>query len=309
MENILKPQRSKASIWIQATRPFAFTASVTSVLVAAAAVFLIQPKPHVNWFLFPVVFLGAVLFHTSANLIGEYFDYMKSVDRSDTYGSSRVLVDGLLTPKEILFAGYSALALGFLLGLILVYMRGTDILYIGILGAIACIFYTANPIRFKYIALGDFLIFVMFGPLLVLGAYKGLTGDFNWNIIWLSIPIVLPVVAILHANNTRDIISDTRADIRTLASVIGLKGAQFEYYFLIIGAYTGVFLLIAFGILKLYALVVLISLPGAIKNIKEMANATVEKPADIALLDVKTAQHHTQFGILYLAGILLSAFL
>jgi len=309
MENVLKPQRSKVSIWIQASRPFAFTASVTSVLVAAATVFLIQPKPHVDWFLFPVIFFGAVLFHTSANLIGEYFDYMKSVDRSDTYGSSRVLIDSLLTPKEVLFAGYLTLTVGFLLGMILVYYRGTNILALGIAGALACVFYTAKPIRFKYIALGDFLIFVMFGPLLVIGAYLGLTGSFNWNVFWISIPIVLPVVGILHANNTRDIISDTRADIKTLASVIGLKAAKIEYYILIIGAYTGVVLLVAFGVFKLYALVSLITLPGAIKNIKEMANASIEKPEDIAMLDVKTAQHHTQFGLLYIVGILLTAFL
>ena len=309
MENILKPHRSKLSIWIQATRPFAFTASVTSVLVAAASTLLIEPRPHVNWFLFPVVFFGAVLFHTSANLIGEYFDYMKSVDRTDTYGSSRVIVDGLLAPKQVLFAGYLSLAIGFVLGLILVYYRGTDILLLGAMGAIACIFYTANPIRFKYIALGDFLIFVMFGPLLVIGAYLGMTGDFNYSVLWISIPIVLPVVGILHANNTRDIISDTRADIKTFASVIGLKGAKLEYYFLIIGAYVGVVLLVVFGIFKFYALISLITLPGAIKNIREMAAATIDKPADIAMLDVKTAQHHTQFGILYLVGIILSGIL
>lgn len=308
-KDINNANRNKISVWIQAIRAFSFTASITSVIIATGAAILLQPHAKINWFLFPIVLFGAVLFHSAANLISEYYDFKQKVDTKESLGSSRVLVDGLLSPNDVLKGGFIVLLIGFLLGMILVYLRGINILYIGLAGVIGVVFYGANPFKFKYIALGDLIILLMFGPLLALGAYMGLTGDFNWKVVWISIPEVLPVVGILHANNTRDIMHDTQANIRTVASTIGIKGSKMEYTLLLVGTYLGVVLLILTGILKFWVLITFLSLPIAIKLLKEMSKANVDKPHEIAMLDVKTAQYHTQFGILYFIGILLSAWL
>lgn len=300
--------RSKLSIWIQAFRPFAYSASVTPVILAAMLA-LTYNTDGTNWFLFPVILICAVLFHTGANLVSEYFDYKNNVDKTDTFGSSRVLVEGLLQPKQVLNAGIITFALGFVLGLILVYFRGTDILLLGIIGLIGGYFYTAKPFQFKYIALGDLLIFLLFGPLLVLGAYLGLTGDMNYQVLLVSIPIGFLVVAILHANNTRDMKYDRRAQIKTLAMLIGLKGAKIEYYFLIFGAFLSVVILILFKILSPWSLLVFLSLPPALKNVQTIAQVDAENPSSIAMLDVLTAQHHMLFGLLLSIGILISYFL
>jgi len=300
--------RSKLSIWIQAFRPFAYSASVTPVILAAMLALTYNPD-RTYWFLFPVILICAVLFHTGANLVSEYFDYKNQVDKSDTFGSSRVLVEGLLQPKQVLNAGIILFALGFVLGLILVYFRGTDILILGLIGLIGGYFYTAKPFQFKYIALGDLLIFLLFGPLLVLGAYLGLTGEMNYSVLLVSIPIGFLVVAILHANNTRDIKFDRRAQIKTLAMLVGLKGAKIEYYFLIFGAFLSVILLILFKILSPWSLLVFVSLPPALKNVKLISNVDAENPASIAMLDVLTAQHHMIFGLLLSIGILISYFI
>ena len=300
--------RSKSSLIMQAIRPFSFTASVTTVLVAAVSAIALN-APHVDWFLLPIVLFGAVLFHTSSNLISEYHDYKYRVDRPDTFGSSRILVDNLMQPKQILLMGYLSLGLGLLLGSVLIYFRGLEILYYGIAGVIGAVFYTAKPFRFKYNALGDILVFLMFGPILILGSYLGLTGHVNTELIWISVPIALLVVGILHANNTRDIKHDTEAKVNTFASVIGLKNSLIEYKFLVYGAYISAILLAVFKILDWYVLTVILSFPGALKNIKEIQKADIDNPQEIAMLDVKTAQHHTQFGILYIIGIILSALL
>jgi len=297
--------RSKFNIWIQAFRPFAYSASVIPVILAAMLA-LTYNSEGTNWFLFPVILICAVLFHTGANLVSEYFDYKNQVDKPDTFGSSRVLVEGLLLPKQVLNAGIIAFALGFILGLILVYFRGTDILILGLIGLIGGFFYTAKPFQFKYIALGDLLIFILFGPLLVLGAYLGLTGDLNYSVLLVSIPVGFLVVAILHANNTRDMKFDRRAKIKTLAMLIGLKGAKFEYYFLIFGAFLSVIILILFNIISPWSLLVFLSLPPALKNVKIISNVDAENPSSIAMLDVLTAQHHMIFGLLLSVGILIS---
>ncbi len=306
--NTISKDRSKASLYFQAIRPFSFTASVTTVLVAAVSAYAYNSY-HIDWFLLPVVLFGAVLFHTSSNLISEYNDYIQKVDREDTFGSSRILVDNLMKPKQVLYLGYIALAFGFLLGGILIYYRGVEILYYGLAGMIGAVFYTAKPFRFKYNALGDLMVFLMFGPILILGSFLGLTGSVRTDLIWISVPVALLVVGILHANNTRDIKHDSEANVNTVASVIGLKNSRLEYKFLVYGAYISAVLLVVFRVLDWYILVVFLSLPGAIKNIKEIEKADIDNPQEIAMLDVKTAQHHTQFGLLYIIGILLSAFL
>lgn len=306
--NAIYKERSKASLYFQAVRPFSFTASITTVLVAAVSALAFRSY-HIDWFLLPVVLLGAVLFHTSSNLISEYHDFIHGVDRADTFGSSRILVDNLMTPRQVLFLGYLALVLGFLLGGILIYYRGIEILYYGIAGMIGAVFYTAKPFRFKYNALGDLMVFLMFGPILLLGSFLGLTGTVRTDLIWISFPVALLVVGILHANNTRDIKHDSEARINTVASVIGLKNSRLEYKLLVYGAYLSVILLAVFRILDWYILAVFLSLPGALKNMKEIEKADINNPQAIAMLDVKTAQHHTQFGLLYIIGILISAFL
>ncbi|MCX7737102.1 MAG: 1,4-dihydroxy-2-naphthoate octaprenyltransferase [Candidatus Kapabacteria bacterium] len=307
-KQINKSETNKLNIWIQAFRPFAYSASVTPVILAAMLALSYKPN-ETAWFLFPVILICAVLFHTGANLVSEYFDYKNQVDKVDTFGSSRVLVEGLLQPKQVLNAGIIAFAIGFILGLVLVYFRGTDILILGLIGLIGGYFYTAKPFQFKYIALGDLLIFLLFGPLLVLGAYLGLTGDMNYYVLYVSIPVGFLVVAILHANNTRDIKFDKRAKIKTLAMLVGLKGAKFEYYFLIFGAFLSVILLIIFKVLSPWSLLVFLSLPPALKNVKIISKADSEDPSTIAMLDVQTAQHHMIFGLLLSIGILISYFI
>ncbi|MBK9246878.1 MAG: hypothetical protein IPM69_01890 [Ignavibacteria bacterium] len=53
----------------------------------------------------------------------------------------------------------------------------------------------------------------------------------------------------------------------------------------------------------------MLSLPPAIKNMKAVSKATPSTQAELAMIDVHTAQHHFLFGILYAIGLLLSAIL
>lgn len=300
------PQRTKLSLWLQAARPFAYSASVIPVLVGAMFA-LADGNLNANWLLFPVALIAGVLFHTGTNLVSEYFDYKKGVDRPETYGSSRILVDKLMEPKTVLRGGYLAFALGFALGLILVYYHGYPMLILGIVGLIGGLFYTGAPVGYKYFALGDLLVFIMMGPLMVIGGYLAVTGDFNINVLYVSLPVGFLVAAILCANNIRDIIHDTQAGISTMATVMGMKRARDEYYFLVISAFLSVITMVALGVLEPWALLPLLSFPPALKNLKEMASGNVSKPETIAMLDIKTAQHHMLFGLLLAIGLILSS--
>lgn len=298
--------RSTFSLWMQAIRPFSYTATLIPVLVGAMITLVLFNGP-VNWNLMLLIAIGSPLFQLGGNLLSEYYDFMHGIDRPETFGSSRVLVDGLMKPNQIFIAGIFALAACTLLGLVLVYFRGINMLIIGGIGIIGSVLYS----YLKYRAFGDLQIFLCFGPLMIYGTFFALTGSMTMisEIFLISVPVGFLVVAILHANNTRDIKHDTLSGIRTLASVIGIGGSKFEYYFLEFGAYIAVALFVVFGLLEPWVLIVLLSLPPALKNVKSMTSAEVENPENIRMLDVLTAQHHMLFGLLYSIGILISKFI
>ncbi len=302
--NMSNTERSSASLWIQAIRPFSLTATIIPVLLGAM-ITLANYKGDTAWKLMLIIAIGSPLFQIAGNLISEYFDFKNKVDRPDTFGSSRILVDGLMKPSVIYKAGILSLIALFLIGMVLVYFRGTDMLIIGLIGIGASYAYSL----FKYRAMGDFLIYLTFGPLMVFGTYYALTGSYSLisDIAIISIPVGFLVVAILHANNTRDIMYDKEANIKTLASTIGYNASRKYYYFLIFGAYASVVLLIALNILPIWSLLVFISLPIALKNTKLLANNNQNEPQNIAMLDVMTAQLHLVFGILLSVSLLIEA--
>lgn len=286
--------------WIIATRPWSFPASAMPALFAMAYVFYMQDSiESIHWGYGVAALLGAVLFQASGNLIGDYFDYMYKVDRKESLGSSRMLVDGVFTPKTIFWFGLIVLCMGILLGLFLWSQTGNDLLWIGIVGALGTFFYY----KLKYMALGDVLIFVIYGPLIALGTAFVMTNQLYWEVVVLSIPIAFLVVNILHANNTRDMRDDKLANIKTQALLLGEKGSRIQYAFLAIGAYVAVAIFVLLNMISPLALLVIVTLPLAKKNINLIKQAKIDKPEIIKDLDAMSAQLVMAFTLMYALGI------
>lgn len=296
---------NKAKIWMQATRPFSFTASITPVLIGAA--WAHYSAGEIRWFLFPFFLLSSLLIHAATNLISDYEDYKRGVDKDYTYGSSGVLTAKLLPPEEVRKGAYVLFGFALLLGLIIIAFRGVPILILGIGGIAGGYFYTVSPIGYKYLALGDACVFLFMGVLLVLGVFLALTGFINYQVFLISIPISLLVTAILHANNVRDIQHDKQAGIQTFASKIGHPKSQNQYYLLIMGAYGVTLILVLANIVSVWSLIVFLSLPLALKNINTMRTSKPNKPKTLASLDQDTAKLHLLFGILFIISLLIGS--
>lgn len=299
---------NKFKIWFRATRPFSFTASVIPVIFSAVCAFTFFDG-EVEWILLPIVLFGAILFHIGANMTSDYFDHKFEVDREGTLGGSGVIIENLLPAKNVLYGGLTSFFLGFLIGLILVAVRGYQVLFMGLGGLFIGLFYTLTRKGLKYIALGDLAVFLAFGPLLVIGTYFSLTGTYSTNITLLSLPIGFLVVAILHANNTRDIQNDKYASIKTVPMIIGISFAKFQYYFLVFGSYLLLLLFVILKIAEPWVLIAFLSLPIALKNTKQFSIVTIDNLDSLRMMDVKTAQLHMIFGLLFSIGILISKLL
>jgi 1,4-dihydroxy-2-naphthoate octaprenyltransferase len=293
--------------WVIATRPWSFPASSMPALVTFMYVFFLSQYEalNINWLLGALAVIGAVVFQISGNLISDYFDYTRGIDREDTFGSSRLLVNQTFRPRTILWYGIGFIAFGALLGLYLVSQTGWPLLVIGALGFFGAAFYYL----FKRRALGDALIFLIYGPLISLGVFYVMTGTLDWRIVALSLPIAFITVNILHANNTRDIAHDKRANIKTFAMLLGVRASVFKYKLLVALTYLLMVALVAAGILHWATLCVFLTLPLAIGNCRAMEQANEETPENISDLDVRTAKLQLAFSVLLSGLIFVSAWL
>src|SRR4030095_11860329 len=159
---------SRWRVWLEASRPFSFTASVTPVLIGSVLAAIDGPF---YWGRFFLALFGSLFIQVGTNLINDYYDYANGVDTPETLGPSQVIQRGLLTAKEVYWGGIATFALGSLFGLILVALCGWPILALGMISVLAGYFYTANPLSLAYIALGEATVFVFMGPVIVMGAY------------------------------------------------------------------------------------------------------------------------------------------
>jgi len=300
-------QRSRLSLWFQAVRPFSFTASTVPILVGSFLAWRSMPEGF-DWGVFLLVLLSGLIYHAATNLISDYFDFIKGVDTRETYGSSKVLPYGLMTPGCVLVGSIVLWVIGIALGLYLVYMRGTAILILGIAGFLGGVFYTADPVGIKYRALGVPWVFTLMGPLMVLGAYLAQGLPFSWRVIWISLPIGFLVAAILHANDFRDIEDDSRAGITTASSSSGRGIAAVEYYLLLAGAYLSVIIMVAHKILSPWSLLVFLTVPIALKLVKIIRPDTDSSNPALAMVDIQTAQFHFLFGLLLTVSLVISKF-
>ncbi len=303
MTSAAKPAPSNTQLWLQAVRPFSFTASVIPVLIGALAGWAMAESMN-WWLLFPAVVAGVAI-HAGTNLFNDTHDFSRGVDREGTLGGSGVLVAGQLTPAQTHRAAILCFAVAALIGVAFVVVRGWPIAAIGLLGLLGGYLYTGRPFGYKYIALGDFMVFALMGPLMVVGSALVVTGEFHLSILWISMPIGFLVMSILHGNNLRDLDDDRESGFTTVAMLIGARAARVWYLLMVLLAFASSAALIATAILPLWSGLVLLALPAALKNgLRVMRQSS--SGDTLADIDVQSAQVHALFGVLLSASLLVS---
>jgi 1,4-dihydroxy-2-naphthoate octaprenyltransferase len=286
-------------IWFLATRPWSFTMTAISVGVGGAVAAL---DGAFDVWLFLLTLVGAVCVHGATNLINDYFDYKSGVDRPGaptTLYRPHPLVQGLISPRAVLWVSAGLYAIAAIIGLALLALKGAGLLWFILVGAIASFFYTAGPVKYKYLALGELAVFLMWGPVIVGGTYFVQRGSLSPDAVLISVPFGLLVALVLLANNLRDIDYDRSAGIATLGTLLGQQKTRVLYQGLILLAYLAIALLIALKILSPWGLLVFFSAPVAFRLIRTLQR---EIPNDA---DARTAQLDTLFGVWLIIGLIL----
>lgn len=288
--------------WMIAVRPWSFPASAMPVLVTLA--FLNYAGYEMNWWYGVWALLNIVVFHAAGNTWSDYFDYKKGVDREDTFGA-KTLTDGMFTPKEIYRLSLGLLTVALLGGIGLMLCTGLPLLYVGIGGMLCTLLYP----MLKFNALGDADIFCAYAILPMLGTSFVATGAFHYEVLWNAIPVGLITVGILHANNTRDMQHDKRANIKTFAMLMGNKASVYAYCFEMVFPFVWVIGCIVAGVLPYYSLLVLVALMPILKNASMAIKFLKEGMTAIANLDEMTAKLQLIFSLLLTISLFVAYFI
>ncbi|HET57412.1 MAG TPA: prenyltransferase [Deltaproteobacteria bacterium] len=289
--------------WFLAVRPWSFVMTFFCVTTGSMVGSTCQ---SFSWFLYVLTLLGVVLLHGAANFLNDYYDVASKVDDAGVATARyrpHPLAEGSLSLQAVRRAAVVFILVALVIGLYLTVTRGLTVLVIGLAGLFASVFYTAPPFKYKYSALGEPAVFIVWGPLVVGGASFVQGQSLNSETFLVSIPLGILVALVLLANNIRDRQSDHARGIHTIPVLAGHNAAVGLYLFLIAAAYTAVALMSFFGPLTPWSLIVLLSLPYTVNLAREILQAV---PIDA---DARTAGVVTAFGALLLLSLLVERIL
>lgn len=287
--------------WVIAVRPWSIPASAMPIIVTIA--FLFWKEAYIKWGYAIWALVGMILFHLAGNVWSDWFDFKKKVDAEDTFGA-KTLTTGMFEPKEIKKLAIILLAAASICGIGLALAAGVELFYIGIAGAVLTVLYPF----LKYNALGDLDILLTFAFLPTIGTSYVTTGAIDWSVLWIALPVGLITDGILHSNNTRDMATDKRADIKTMAMGLGTKASALLYGFEMIFPYVWVGVLSMIGILPMTTVFIFLTMPVAIGCAKTMNNSVTGGIGMIADLDVRTANLQLMFSVILTATLIVARF-
>jgi 1,4-dihydroxy-2-naphthoate polyprenyltransferase len=294
------PRPTRAKAWVHAFRMPTLAASFVPVLVGTALAWRHgMRKPGAAL----AALIGAVAIQIGTNLANDLYDFRKGADGPGRTGPPRVLAERWLGVREVRIGMITAFAVATAAGLYLWSVAGWPVVAIGITSIAAGIAYTAGPYALAYIGLGDLAVFLFFGFVAVLGTYYVQAGTLHPEAVLAAIPVGALATAILIVNNVRDADRDRAAGKRTLAVILGRRGARAEFLAMLIAAYSIPIGLWAQGFRTAWIL-----LPFATGSLAMRALHVVREREDgpslnRALMDV--ARLHALFGLLFAAGIAL----
>jgi len=223
-----------------ATRPKFFPASILPVLIGTA--WGIQSSGGFSGLVFVLALLATVCVHAASNALNDVGDDSGGTDRQNDdriypyTGGSLFIQKGIMSAPEMARLGISLLTAAAIAGLLLIVLKGTMVLYFGLVGVVLGVLYSLGPVRLSSLGLGETAVAVAFGVVPVAGAAWLQGAELGSTLLLVSLPVSLWVANILLVNGVPDIVADGATGKRTLPVRLGLTATAVLYVVLNIGA-------------------------------------------------------------------------
>lgn len=296
------------SKWLISTRSAVLVMTFLSSAFAGIFAFRAGEFDLVKWLL---VTLGLLLAHATNNLLNDYTDFTRGVDKDNYYRNQygpQPLSHGLLTKRQLLTYALVTGGLAAAAGVVLIFMQGGYTWLFMVLGAFFVLFYT-YPL--KYIAMGEIAVLLTWGPLMIGGGYYVITGQWSWDVVLASLPYALGVTGVIFGKHIDKIDVDKPKRIFTLPVLLGEKVSRITVVVMWVLQYVAVAYLVITGFFKLPLLLIFLALPKFFELLPMFrAPKPDTKPDDYPdvwpnYFVASAFVHNRTFGMLFLLGLIL----
>ena len=296
--------------WVVIMRLPFLSATIMPILVGAAVAKFMGYG--VDWSWLGLTLLGGSLLHIGTNTSNDYFDYLSGTDNLNynysnkgLNGGSRGIQMGLISPVGVRNLTIIIFTLSILVGIPLIQKAGMPVLWLGLIGFLSGLFYTAPPFRFSSRkGLGELLIGLNFGPLMVAGSTLVQTGQLLPEAFLAGIPLGFLIAAVVYINEFPDHDSDKATGKNTLIVVLGPEKARVGYVALVSGAFLSIVLLVLNGTFPSLILIALLASYFGLKSVQTLYkyyNNRLLEPANWGTIIM-----HSLTGLLLFIGLWLS---
>ncbi len=298
------PRPAIAWRWLAALRlPYLLFSLLPLVLVLA--VYHQQSRPPVSGLSF-LLLASVFLIHASCNLWSDYEDHLRGVDSPGQSGGSGVIQKLWIPAVHIRNAAALLMISGCVLGVVLlaqlpIALVGKHLVWLSLVGALGAASYSGWPFHYKYLGLGEPIVFFLSGPIVTLGASLVLFRDASF-FVWfalVSLPLSFLAVLRLHSGNMQRIPFDSMAGVSTIARSYGFRWSKWAYGFLLFAPFLSTGILISAGLVGRSALAAWVTLPLALYALRALRLATGPLDPACRELRLNAARLHFSFGLVY----------
>jgi len=289
--------------WVKAFRLRTLPLALASIGMGA---FLAASAGKFNSGVFALCALTTILLQVLSNLANDYGDSVHGADGARRTGPSRAVQSGVISLKAMRNAIILFSALSLLSGIGLIYLAfGWSpqvfgfFLGLGVLAILAAITYTAGYKPYGYMGLGDISVLIFFGLVGVMGSAYLYEQALKWEYLLLAISTGLFSVGVLNVNNIRDIESDKEAGKISIPVRIGRKKAVVYHWFLLSTGFALGLTYVLMNYTSYWQLIIVLALPGLIKNAKAVKQHTESSKLDPFLkqMALTTLLYVVLFGV------------
>jgi 1,4-dihydroxy-2-naphthoate octaprenyltransferase len=297
---------TKVFTWMVIMRLPFLTATFVPLFTGAAVANMLGFT--VSWGWLGLTILGGSLLHIGTNTANDYYDHTSGTDEANVNymvpfsGGSRSIQMGLISAKGMLTVAIVSFGLSALVGIPLIQKAGMPVFWLGLIGFFSGLFYTAPPFRFaSRKGLGELIIGLNFGPLMVAGSTLVQTGKLLPEAFLAGIPIGLLVAAIVYVNEFPDYHGDKATGKDTLIVVFGPKKARLGYVLLVVSAFLSIALMATIGTFPMLSLIALSAsflVINIVKVLYKNYDNRLLQPANAGTINL-----HAITGVLFCIGI------
>ena len=205
--------------------------------MAAGTAVAVGEGSETAWWRAGMALLVAMALQVGVNFANDYSDGVRGTDDSTRIGPRRLVGSGLVEARRVKWAAITALGIAAAAGAVLAAVAGWELLAAGAVCLAAGWAYTGGPKPYGYLGLGEVFVFVFFGLVATAGTTYVLLERLDWFAVLCGVPVGLWAVALLVANNLRDIDGDAAAGKRTLAVRLGERRTRLMYMAVLEGSY------------------------------------------------------------------------